>query len=526
MSNRVMNVAPNAKQWKLLKSRAKRKSFIGGRGSGKSVGLGMKMGLIFNAMPRSTWAIAGLTYVQIDSVLIQSIREALELLGYHEYDPQVSPWGVYVIGKIPPKKWGEPYKKPGRKAYQYTITFINGCTFRLISQDLKHTNRGLSIDGILVDESATMDYSFIQEVLLPAFRGKENVSVSYRNHPWRYGFFNFSSASWTVEGNWIYETEVKYLDMLDRRAKMDETELLANPPEYLFLESTYRDNQDNLPDDYGPRLHDLMDPWKYDVEVENRRVLKLPNAYYHTLTTNGKHGYKQSYTYNTSGSAGLLVYQSNDYLVDKPLEVSLDFNTDICWLLVCQEIGKELRFINSEFKKPLDKKIHHENLVKKLAEWLNETYSNHENKDVFVYGDPGGNSTSATTSADNRPFFDQFDKVLTSLGWTVFRRELTSYPSHKDKYALVNLMLEESSERLPKLRFNINTNKALLIALQNTLVKVDKSFKKDKSSEGKARLREYATDSTDAFDYILWAKYRRFLPNSTWLNTGIITARR
>lgn len=515
---------------KFLKSRAKRKSFIGGRGSGKTTVMGLQVGSMWMDFPRATWVAAGLTYIQLDSIVVPGIREALEMLGYYEYDAKTQPYGVYVVQSQPPKEWKIPYKKPGKRIYQYCITFINGFTIRLCSQDNKETHRGLSIDGILIDESATISFDFIEKILYPALRGRK--SAPYYKHPLQHGVFDFSSASWTIEGNWIYDTEDKYKQMLEiRRKKYDELEELEkglgskwlhdNPPEYLFLQSTFEDNQQFLPDDYGERLKEAMDPWKYNVEVLNQRVVKLPNAYYHGF--NGDTNlYKVAYDYRTS-STGKVEWSSSDYHADKVLELSLDFNADICWLLVCQEYGKEFRIINSEFKKPtvvnteLDKDI-----LVQLADWFITYYADHQKKEVHIYGDPNGNKRSATTSKDSKVFFDQFQEVLIQKGWKVFRRENRYYPNPQNRYALVNMLLGGSNEKAPIVKINQSTNKSFIIALQNTLVKTDKSYSKDKSSERKAKLREWATDPTDAFDYIIWAKYKHLITKTNWLNSGII----
>jgi hypothetical protein len=521
--SKIQNIDINAKQAKLLKSRAKRRSFIGGRGCGKSMGMGFLEGRLFEEFPRATFAVAGLTYVQLDSIVVPALRKALEKMDYHEYDAKFAPYGVYVIGVQPPKNWIRPYERPGKRIIQYTITFINGFTLRLVSQDNAETHRGLSIDGILVDESATVSFDFIQTVLLPAMRS--DVTAPYIGHPWHYGFFDFSSASWTIQGNWIYDTEEKWQEMMEYRAKQikkhGEQWHFDNPPTHLFLEATFKDNQKFLRPDYESSLRDEMDPWKFNVEVLNQRILKLPDAYY-----NGFNGevnlYSKTYDYH-SNDKGVMLWNSNDYHVDKPLELSLDFNADICWVLVCQEYSKEFRIIDSQFKKPeVTSQTQQKNLLIQLADWFNDKYSKHEKLDIFIYGDPNGNKRSASTDTTNKVFFDEFCDVLKKAGWRIFRRELTSYPNSKNRYSLVNQLLSESSERFPKIRINQNTNKSFIIARQNTLVKTDKSFSKDKSSERKVRHREYATDPTDAFDYIVWAKYKSLLPNSGWSQTGLI----
>jgi hypothetical protein len=513
----VRKIHANEKQIKFLRSRAKRKSFIGGRGSGKSTVMGMSVGILFNYFAKATWAIVGLTYVQLDLIVIPSIRDALSMMGITEYNAKTNPAGLFVVGVKPPDHWISPYKKVGRLGYQYCITFINGFTLRLISQDRPETHRGLNLDGFLVDESATMNPDFIKKVIQPAVRA--NKYAKFASHPWHHGFFDFSSASWTQEGMWIYETEERWNGMLAERANWDADQLTATPPTYLFLESTFKDNQAVLPDDYEGRLRDELEPLEFDVEVLNHRLGKLPNGFYFGFTV-AKHCYTKSFTYQDDEKTGLVLYRSNDYLTERPLDFSLDFNADIVWGIVGQDMGKELRVINSNYVKPTGVKVDQDNsILEQLGTWFCDTYQSNEVKDVFVYGDPGGKATSASTSMKNRPFFDLICDVLIKRGWRVFRRELSSYPTHQEKYTLINSLLEEGNPRAPKLRFNHNTNKVLLINIQQTPVSTNKTFKKgsiqsaqkDKSSEKRTRNREFATDGTDALDYWLWVKCKSYL---------------
>jgi hypothetical protein len=202
-----------------------------------------------------------------------------------------------------------------------------------------------------------------------------------------------------------------------------------------------------------------------------------------------------------------------------PLDATLDFNADIVWGLVGQEVSGEARVINGHFQKPeIEKATTKEDpkgLPQKWAKWFADTYEEHEDKTVYIYGDPGGNSRNANTSEDNKPFFDEIHDYLKKRGWTVFRRELKSYPRHKKKYKLVNILLEEGSARTPRIRINMNIKalKVLIIMMQTTGID-SLTYQKDKSSEKTAKQREYATDGTDALDYWLWAKYAKILPNS------------
>ncbi|RAJ92218.1 hypothetical protein LX87_05186 [Larkinella arboricola] len=509
-----MNKAPttrqiyaNAKQLKFFRSRAKRKTFQGGRGSGKTTTLGNVVGMMFEHLPRAKVVLAGLTYVQLDLIVLPEVKNALSRMGYLEYN-KVTPHGVYVIGQQPPDHWYKPYSSPGKKGWQYCICFINGFTLQLVSQDRPDSQRGINSDGILVDESATMKHEFIKTVLLPAMRANRHASFA-KSHL-HLSFYDFSSAAWSQEGMWIYETEEQWKADLEKRALMSDQEKELIPPETLFLESTFQDNADVLPPNYLKTLEDSLDPLTLDVEVYNKRTGRRPDGFYFAFSTL-KHCYYESYRYEYDDKTKLHLHQSNDYRENKLLELSLDFNAAICWMVICQEIGPEFRIINSEFRKPtieIDK-----NLLVQLAEAFDQKYEKHPGKEVAVWGDPSGKSKSAASSQENRPFFDQFCDVLIKKGWKV-RREYQrfTYPSHKDKYILINHLMEEASDRTPRLRFNQNYNKPLLIALQMAPVTGD--FKKDKSSEQSSRNREYATDGTDALDYIVWGKYRKLMPNS------------
>lgn len=512
MSSEVKEVYLNDKQLKFLKSRAKRKTFHGGRGSGKTSTLGVDQYQCFWELPRATNVIGGLTYVQLDSVVLPGILASLERLNIHEYN-KAQPYGVYVLGVKPPDHWGTPYQKVGKKGYQYAMTFINGYTIRFVSQDNPNTHRGINSDLIRIDESATMDEDFINTVLSPTMRANPNTKLA-KSHL-HHSFYDFSSASWTPEGNWIYKTEELYKEMLERRAKMTNDEKLKNPPEYLFLESTYRDNQANLPLDYGKRLQDQLSELQYMVEVENERLGKLPNCFYFAFS-NKRHTYVKSYDYEYDDKAKLHLYRSNDYQSDRELEISLDFNADICWAVTCQEVGREFRVIDSQFEKSSvlqpDKNV----IIENAKNWCTK-YSNHEKKTVKVYGDKSGKNRSAGSGGDNGNFFSQFIKVLIDKGWNVIREyeKQGKNPDHKDKYILLNHLLEESNERAPKIRFNQNTNKVLIIAMGRTPIMTDGTFRKSKKSEISGDMvtnREYATDGTDALDYILYAKYKKFMP--------------
>lgn len=515
-SNRKMNVYAHEKQLKILQSRAREKRVIGGRGSAKTHTLGFTCGLAYMEMPRAKFALAGLTYVQLDLVVLPVMKEALEFMGVYEYNKK-NKMGHYVVGVKPPDNWEKPYKAVGRLGYQYCISFINGFTVQFVSQDRPETHRGLNIDGLWVDEAATMSEDFIYKILAKAIRGNDHKRISKSR--FFHSHYEFSSAAWYQEGMHIYKLEDQWKAQNLERSKWSQAQLSRTPPEFQYVEMTCIDNP-ITGQKYWDQQKAVDDPLVFDVEVANIRLSTLPNGFYHAFKTS-RHLYWEKQRYEYDDKTGLHLHRSNDYRDDLPLDVSLDFNADICWSIVGQEIGNEARVVRSNFVKP-NAQATNTDIVVQNAEWFVNTYKDHGKKDVYIYGDPNGRRRSDASSDDNRPSFERYCKVLTREGWTVYRRELRSYPRHKRKYFFLNAILNEDNTRIPKLRINQNTNKVLIMTIQSTPVDGEAytKVKKLEKTQPLAR-REYAPDGTDALDYWLWAKYSSRMPDNGTQNNQI-----
>lgn len=512
-----MKVFANLKQQKFLGSRAQIKDFLGGRGCAKTDTIGKVVGMAYREMPRAKLALAGVTYVTIDLVTLPVIKESLEYMGIYEYS-KANPFGHYVVGKIPPETWASPYKKVGRLGYQYCMSFINGFTIQFVSQDRAETHRGLNIDGLLVDEAATVSEDFIYKILKKAIRGnthkKISKSIFFHCH------YQFSSAAWYQEGMHIYRNEELAKKEFEEREKWPQSQLKKIPPKHLILEATCLDNPLSG-QKYWDEQKSGEDPLVFDVEVANIRLTSLPDGFYHAFKTS-RHLYWEKQRYEYDDKTGLHLMHSNDYREDKALDITLDFNAKICWAVVLQEVKDEVRIINSNFVKPTlvkenpnDKEAKETtDIVVQNAKWFCKTYINHPKKEVNIYGDPSGNAKNSGTSDTHRPDFDRFQKELKANGWTVFRKESKSRPAHKRKYRLVNDMFSEESNRLPKIRINQHTNKVLILQIQST--PVNENYEKVKKSEKNLPLkhREYAPDGTDALDYYLWTRFHNRLPDS------------
>jgi hypothetical protein len=389
------------------------------------------------------------------------------------------------------------------------MSFLNGFTVQFVSQDRPETHRGLNIDGEFDDEQATMTEDFIYKIIAKSIRGNDHKRIS--SSRFFHCHYGFSSAAWFQEGMHIYKLEDAWKSQNIEREKMSQSELSKIRPEYLYVEATCLDNP-ITGRKYWDEQKAVDDPLVFDVEVANVRLSTLPNGFYHAFKTS-RHLYWEKQRYEYDDKIGLHIHRSNDYREDKPLNSALDFNADICWSLIIQEVGNEERVINSNFVKPSTQDTHSD-IVVQNANWFVKTFEHHQNKSVYIYGDPNGNRRSDATSDNNKPSFDRYCSVLIKNGWTVYRRELKSYPKHKRKYFLMNSILSEETERLPKLRFNQHTNKVLIMTIQATPIDGE-SYTKVKKQERlqPLRRREYAPDGTDALDYYIWAKYSFKLPD-------------
>lgn len=477
----------NPKQLQFLQGNQRRKSFIGGRGSGKSSALGFEAYIDQNHMPRSKWFIGGLTYNHILTKTLPAVLESWESLGLKEFDP-VTKLGHFVVCRRPPSNFATPFQSP--RKYDNVISFINGYTLEMLSMDVKDNNRGGSYDGGHIDESALVNEEFVNRVLLPSIRG--NI---YRfSNPRHQKLCDYSSAAWLPSGQWIYKTE--------ELAKQ-------SPQDYLFVEARAHDNIEVLGKGYLDKLRAMMSKLEYDVEVDNKRLKKLPNGFYPAFNED-IHGAWFTYDYGYNDETGLWLSNSNFIDHSDPLDVSFDFNAAFTSMICCQERGLEFRVDDVLFCKESST-----NLVDELANIFIAKYINRPNKHINIYGDRNGNNKSA---GNNHTFFEMIIIKLRASGFTT---ELLSHgldSEHKNRHVLANAIMSEDNPRLPRLRINLNNCKPLVLSIQNAPMLPD--WKKDKRSETQNIPQETATHLSDTLDAILWTKYASLLGYEDY-STGV-----
>ena len=461
-----------------------------GRASGKTFTLLDLICISAIYLPKALMGLASRTFKQVQEIVIAQSETVFNQWGFYEYDPRDRPWGNYVINKTPPSHWARSYTSP--KKYDNTISFAKGYTVMFMAADRKDTQRGVSIDQYAQDETAFSKQDFYTDIVRSGLRANKRKFGDTRpgrrglNHPLHWLIAHFSSAPRTLSGSWIYNFE--------EQAKKD-------PRSYYWLQATAYDNLDFLPGDYIESTKADLTPIAFDIEIMNRRPKKVESAFYPSFDS-GKHCYT-SYGYDFDEDSGIYKVSSNDYDTFRPIEVSFDFNNDFTCMLITQDFDKEFRFL-----KELWVKDSSQDLVSQLTDNFINTYKHHLKKKVFVFGDHSGNKKSAGM---NKTFFGLIFQKLRLAGWEVFDEVQSSYPPMTVRYKVINILLAETNSRLPRIRMNEIECKDLIMSLENTATIKD-TFEKDKAAEkDKSIPQEQTTHLSDAFDYILFKKYSKFI---------------
>lgn len=501
MSSDIQVVRPqiyvNPKQAEFLRAKEDRKTFMGGRGCGKSFVLGYHLYLCMRFLPRAKWLMLGLNFNNLLTKTFPAMEQAWGWLGLKEYDTRTG-LGHYVVGRKPPVGWLLPYAAP--RNYEHVVSFINGFAIEMMSQERPDSNRGGSYDGGVADESGFLKQDFVRKIGIVSIRG--NV---YRfNHHLHQSFCDFTSAPWKVNGQWIYETERL---MLEEEEKVRKGKMLESKRVYRFIEAKTKDNLLVLGEDYLERQKQELSDWEYLIEIENHRSNKLPNGFYPSL--DDKHLAEPIFEYAQNDHGRIYTKSDNFRNRNRKLELSFDFNAGFTSCIVCQEEPLErhveFRILDALFVKPIDTE---ENLIDTLVDKIIETYKDQKIKVVDIFGDRNGNSRNPQST---RTFYDQIILRLEKAGWTCFKKVDGLDMDMDLRYYLTNTLLQESNALAPRIRFHQENAKALYLSMQNAPILL--GFKKDKSSERQSIPQELATHLSDCFDNIVCRKY-------DWVLTG------
>ena len=464
----------NEKQIQFFQSRQRIKIFLGGRGSGKTTCEGGAQYQLAKEMPRSKGFLSSTTYNQLLTKTLPAIEGKWQEMGFEE--------GVdYVVGKRPPKTFETPLQPP--RKYDNIISWSNGRCLELLSMDRPDLARGGSYTDGAVDEAALVPHEHVNRVLLPSLRG---FRFNFNTHLYR-NFRAYTSIPWKPSGYWIFEYEDK--------AK-------AEPDKYLFLESTAWDNVDVLGREYIETLEEELPYLEFLVEVMNQRVRKVRDAFYHTFDAD-RHSYTVRYLYG-EGERGIITNGVADpnYKPDHLLDLTFDFSGWFNCATVWQEGSMQKRKVEYCLHQFFVKED--EGKVAELIDKICTHYMAHRFKLARIWGEPRGH--------DRRPdshdtIYDSISKRFIKNGWKVeVRVPAGQVKEHKVRSYFMNDLFSEDNPALPLVRFNDQTCKDVIIAMQVTGSKED--YKKDKSKErDRAFPQEHAPHFTDGADYYLMQKH-------------------
>lgn len=461
----------NKKQNEFLQARQQFKMLVGGRGLGKTSIIAFLIYMYIKYLPRAKGFLVSSTYNQLLTKTMPAIIQQWSELGLRE--EEIDQRGHYVIGKRPPRHWKKPYSPP--KKYDNVISFWNGLCIELISMDRPLKQKGGSYDFGIGDEIELVAEDHINSVMFPSLRGNRHKFSHYLHHM----FSMFCNMPKSASGDWV----LNYKQRMEQR-----------PDKFYYLEGTAYDNIQVLGEAYVENLKLTLTYIQFQLQVMNKRVRRMPDAFYHALDRD-THGYKPAYKYG-KGADGITVDGTDAIIRTKPLDLSVDFGGWFNGFTVWQKRGREERMVDCEF---VLKGVGIDALV---DNWCAKQ-ADHKAKTVYVYGEPRGHDEQPTGDT----FYDVLKKRFEKNGWRcIIKAKGGRTDNHEERFNLINEILKEENPSLPLIRINMDACEIPFEALEATQTRAD--GKKDKSKE-KDRIfpQEYATHFPDTVDYFFMQKY-------------------
>ncbi|MDF7810503.1 hypothetical protein [Hymenobacter sp. YC55] len=498
---------------------------IWGRATGKSSLIAWLMHLIVQQLPRSAWALCGQTYQQILTRTLPSTIASLERIGYFQ--------GVhYVIGVKPPAHFALPFEPP--QTFNHCMVFYTGACFHLVSLDGGGGSaRGLNLDGIISDESLTLNKEKFDDEVVPANRGNERQAWS--DNRLHHGIFHFSSMPYGQQGKWLLEgskhyqeagkdyeiltrelikLQLKYIDNKDREARRviwgdiqkltTELRYYVDKDGQLYSEANAFENMHNVGIRYFEQQRRVLTDFTFRVEMLNQRPFAVEAGFYPTLDT-AKHAYE---AFNNDYLGGIEFNlkklqrlndkpdsrQDGDCDPTLPLRIAPDWGK-ASFITIAQVHAKqrEYRFLKGLYVK-------HPELIRHLAAKFTEYYAYHLIKRVeFIEDAEYGNSRVPNS---DETYNQMFVRMLREAEWKVKVIKLGRTPGHHARYLLAHELLAEQDPRNPIIRFNKHHCKEVLLAMQLTEMKegpkgIEKNKKTEKLKSVPAEEAPHFTDTVD-----------------------------
>jgi hypothetical protein len=461
----------NYKQLAFINATQKDRTWIGGRGTGKSYCIGASLRQKMGDLPRAKGFLSSTTYGQILTKTLPPIEEFWKSCGLKEWK-SAADQGHYVVGRQPPRHWINPYSVP--RKFQNVITFQNGFTIELLSMDRADLARGGSFDFGEIDEALLVPQDHLNKVLIPAIRGRRHKFTHWSHHQ----LSKYTSRPWKAEG--------MYLNDYEDKAK-------AHPNDYYYLESTAYDNIEVLGEDSIKRMKLELDYLVFEIEIMNKKSGRATHGFYPKFD-DSYHTYSPSYLYG-EGERGITVLGTSDRDRNAPLDLSFDFGGHFKCVTVWQEDGAYEYMRDAIHKSKTGTTMD-------LVDEICMRYADQQNRYVRIWGEPRGHDTY-----EGSTMYQKIKSRFLANGWNPdIKAPAGKTEYHEIRYEFVNEVFSEETAKYPKVRINEVACKDVIIALNNTEVKHDN--KKDKKNEANKSFNQaHATHYPDTLDYYLIQKH-------------------
>ena len=154
-----------------------------------------------------------------------------------------------------------------------------------------------------------------------------------------------------------------------------------------------------------------------------------------------------------------------------------------------------------EFKLLNSFHVTHPDIVEDLVGKIADYYQPMRCRIINLYGDKSGNNREPNSRLTS---FQKIQKILREKGFRPVIREMGDV-GHYTRHEFFNTVFRETDSKYPKIRINKVKNPDFIIAMESAGMH---SEKKDKRPEHHAIKQEHATHYTDAFDQLVYWKYR------------------
>ena len=443
-------------------------------------------------------------------------------------------WGFYrdvhyVVGRKPPKTFMPPaITEPIDR--EQAISFYNGSTAIILSQDRPGAANSLTLSWLLVDEAKFIDPVKFTNEVIPANGG---IKTHFCRHSFNHALMILSDMPQSKRGSWFLEYEKK----MDKRVieaieagvyeqwRLEEKirefrKQGIEPPAYLrghiqrlnrninrlracavyYREYSSVENVELLGEEYLRRMKRDLTPLTFQTSIMCKKIGIAKDGFYSSMREGHKYNasdfeYLDSLNFN-------FVEGADDCRADRdvdlyaPLCIGMDYNANINWIVTGQpddRLGR-LNVLKSFYVK-------YERKIPALIDEFCRYYQFHKTKEVvFYYDSTALGSNYAVNNIDFRlTIIEEFRKH----GWTVHPVPLGNPMKHTEKYNLINRGFAGLNRLMPM--FNRQNNDDLILAIQTAGVSRGRNgFQKDKAGEKLAEseedLLEHRTDGTDAFD--------------------------